>query len=96
MTDYKVTKSNILYDGSIYNIGSIISLDDQTAKRLKRFIEPFNVTKEEKQDEVVNYESYTIAELRKIIEERNIDVEPTGKNGSAIKSDYIRALEQAN
>lgn len=110
MTEYKVSKGNILYGGAIYRAGSTVDLDDDTAQRLNKYLE--NADKkaapkqeqevdqaqevEQEEQEEVNYEDYTISELKKIVEKENVEVVPTGKNGSAVKSDYIRALKQSN
>ena len=48
------------------------------------------------EEQEVNYEDYTISELKEIVEKENVEVVPTGKSGSAVKSDYIRALKQSN
>lgn len=95
MTEYKVINTNILYGGAIYRSGSTIDLDDDTAQRLNKYLEN-NDKKAVPKQEDVNYEELTVTELKKLIEEQNIEVIPTGKNGSAVKSDYIRALKQSN
>ena len=104
MAEYKVLKGNIMYDGAIYSAGSTIDLDDDTAQRLNIYLENTDkketpkqdVEQEEVEQEEVNYEDYTISELKKIVEKENVEVVPTGKSGSAVKSDYIRALKQSN
>lgn len=104
MAEYKVLKGNIMYDGAIYRAGSTIDLDDDTAQRLNKYLENTDkketpkqdVEQEEVEQEEVNYEDYTISELKKIVEKENVEVVPTGKSGSAVKSDYIRALKQSN
>lgn len=101
MTEYKVINTNILYGGAIYRSGSTIDLDDDTAQRLNKYLESVDKKAAPKQEqeiekEEVNYEDYTISELKKIVENENVEVVPTGKNGSAVKSDYIRALKQSN
>lgn len=99
MTEYKVNNGNILYGGAIYRTGSTIDLDDDTAKRLNKYLENVDkkaTPKTEVKQKEVNYDDYTIAELKKLIEKENVEVVPTGKNGSAVKSDYIRALKQSN
>lgn len=99
MTEYKVSNGNILYSGAIYRTGSTIDLDNDTAQRLNKYLESVDkkaTPKTEVKQEEVNYDDYTIAELKKLIEKENVEVVPTGKNGSAVKSDYIRALKQSN
>lgn len=107
MAEYKVLKGNIMYNGAIYRTGSTIDLDDDTAQRLNKYLEsadkkatPEQDVKKDVEQNVeqneVNYEDYTISELKKIVEQENVEVVPTGKNGSAVKSDYIRALKQSN
>lgn len=99
MTEYKVSNGNILYGGAIYRTGSTIDLDNDTAQRLNKYLESIDkkaTPKTEVKQEEVNYDDYTIAELKKLIEKENVEVIPTGKNGSAVKSDYIRALKQSN
>lgn len=95
MTEYKVINTNILYGGAIYRSGSTIDLDDDTAQRLNKYLEN-NDKKAAPKQEDVNYEELTVTELKKLIEEQSVEVVPTGKNGSAVKSDYIRALKQSN
>lgn len=99
MTEYKVNNGNILYGGAIYRTGSTIDLDDDTAQRLNKYLESVDkkaTPKTEVKQKEVNYDDYTIAELKKLIEKENVEVVPTGKNGSAVKSDYIKALKQSN
>lgn len=100
MTEYKVVKGRIMHKGFIYGVGDVVELDDNQAEYLEQYISSNNrdnkQSKEESKDEVVDYEEYTIAELKNLVEEEDIDVKPTGKNGSAIKSDYIRALKASN
>lgn len=103
MAEYKVLKSNIMYNGVIYHTGSTISLDDDTAQRLNKYLEsadkkatPEQDVEQDVEQNEVNYEDYTISELKKIVENENVEVVPTGKSGSAVKSDYIRALKQSN
>lgn len=111
MAEYKVLKGNIMYNGAIYRAGSTIDLDDDTAQRLNKYLEsadkkatPEQDVEQEVEQDVeqdaeqneVNYEDYTISELKKIVEQENVEVVPTGKSGSAVKSDYIRALKQSN
>lgn len=99
MTEYKVNNGNILYGGAIYRAGSTIDLDDDTAQRLNKYLESADKKATPKQEqeveqEEVNYEDYTISELKEIVENENVEVVPTGKSGSAIKSDYINALKE--
>lgn len=103
MAEYKVLKSNIMYNGFIYRTGSTIDLDDDTAQRLNKYLEsadkkatPEREVEQDVEQNEVNYEDYTISELKKIVEQENVEVVPTGKSGSAVKSDYIRALKQSN
>lgn len=103
MAEYKVLKGNIMYNGAIYRTGSTIDLDDDTAQRLNKYLEsadkkatPEQDVEQDVEQNEVNYEDYTISELKKIVEQENVEVVPTGKNGSAVKSDYIRALKQSN
>lgn len=103
MTEYKVNNGNILYGGAIYRAGSTIDLDDDTAQRLNKYLEsadkkatPKQEVEQDVEQNEVNYEDYTISELKKIVEQENVEVVPTGKSGSAVKSDYIRALKQSN
>lgn len=103
MAEYKVLKSNIMYNGAIYHTGSTIDLDDDTAQRLNKYLEsadkkatPEQDVEQDVEQNEVNYEDYTISELKKIVEQENVEVVPTGKNGSAVKSDYVRALKQSN
>lgn len=98
MTEYKVNNGNILYGGAIYRAGSTIDLDDDIAQRLNKYLENADkkaAPKKEVEKEEVNYEDYTISELKNIVEKENVEVVPTGKNGSAVKSDYIRSLKQS-
>lgn len=101
MNEYTVTNGRILHKGALYVAGDVIELDDSFAERLDRFIlsndKSFNSEEKatnDKQEE--NYDDYTIAELKKLVEKHDVDVIPTGKNGSTIKSDYVRALEKSN
>lgn len=104
MTEYKVNNGNILYGGAIYRAGSTIDLDDDTAQSLNKYLESADkkatpkqeeeIVQEEVKQEEVNYEDYTISELKEIAENENVEVVPTGKSGSAIKSDYINALKE--
>lgn len=103
MAEYKVNNGNILYGGAIYRAGSTIDLDDDTAQRLNKYLEsadkkatPEQEVEQDAEQNEVNYEDYTISELKKIVEQENVEVVPTGKSGSAVKSDYIRALKQSN
>lgn len=50
---------------------------------------------EQTNEQPVDYNEYTIAELKKIVEKENVEVIPTGSKGSAVKSDYINALQQS-
>lgn len=43
---------------------------------------------------IPDYSSYTTQELKELVEKLNIEVEPTGKTGNAVKSDYLKALEK--
>lgn len=95
MNEYTVTNGRILHKGVLYVAGDVIELEDSYAERLARFIST-NVKSSKSKKPEINYENYTIAELKKIVEKQNIEVVPTGKNGSAIKSDYVRALEKSN
>lgn len=51
-------------------------------------------TKNNTQDKSVDYSTLKISELRKLVEEKGLNVTPTGKTG-AIKQDYVDALENA-
>lgn len=95
MSEYKVT-ANILFDGAIYSIGETIKLNDADASRIQRYLEPTQQqadTQPQKSD--VDYDEKTTAELKKLVEERNLDVKATGKNGHPVKADYVKSLEQA-
>lgn len=99
MSEYKVVKGRIMHRGFIYGVGDVVELDDSQAEYLEQYIASSSDSKQSKEqskDEVVDYEEYTIAELKHLVEEKDIDVKPTGKNGSAIKSDYIRALKASD
>lgn len=107
MAEYKVLKGNIIYNGAIYRAGSTIDLDVAIAQNLSKYLEVAQDAPEEQPEEQpveeqpveeqeVNYEDYTISELKEIVEKENVEVVPTGKSGSAVKSDYIRALKQSN
>lgn len=101
MAEYKVNNGNILYGGAIYRAGSTIDLDDDIAQHLNKYLESADkkaIPKQEQEveHEEVNYEDYTISELKEFVENENVEVVPTGKSGSAVKSDYIRALKQSN
>lgn len=104
MTEYKVDNGRILHEGNIYVEGDVIDLDNSIAARLGQYISSVDKTApkdkeqsngDERKVTVVDYEEYTIAELKKLVDKENIDVKPTGKKGSAVKSDYIRALTQS-
>ncbi|WP_433912360.1 hypothetical protein [Staphylococcus sp. LKG3-3] len=104
MAEYKVDNGRILHMGYIYTEGDVIDLDDSVAERLGQYISPVGKAapvkdKEQSNDDeqgaAVDYEEYTIAELKKLVDKENVDVKPTGKKGSAVKSDYIRALTQS-
>lgn len=105
MKQYKVIHANILFDGAVYEVGDVIELTDADASRIQYYIEPSNQGNEphakeepteEPQDQApVDYDDYTTEQLKKIVEERNIDVVATGKKG-AIKSDYVNALLKAD
>lgn len=107
MTEYKVDNGRILHNGFIFVEGDVIDLDDGIAERLGRYISPLSKTapaapskdNEQSNDNehsaAVDYDEYTIAELKKLIDKQNVEVKATGKNGSAVKSDYIRALTQS-
>lgn len=101
MTEYTVSKGRILHKGVMYVEGDVIELDDSFAERLTPYISSVDNTDDTEQSKAdeqatVDYNDLTIAELKELVEEQNIDVDPTGKNGSAVKSDYVRALEETN
>ena len=110
MTEYKVLKGNIMYNGGIYRAGSTVDMDDAIAQNLSKYLEaaqaapkkqpeaekveqPTNEQETNEQD--VDYNEYTIAELKKLVEKEDVEVIPTGSKGSAVKSDYVRALQQS-
>lgn len=105
MKQYKVIHANILFDGAVYEVGDVIELTDADASRIQYYIEPSNQgnephAKEEptegtQEQAPIDYEEYTTEQLKKLVEERNIDVVATGKKG-AIKSDYVNALLKAD
>lgn len=99
---YTVKRARLLYGGEIYPVDSTIELDETFAKSLQHYLVPQSSTDDKTRntdtqandDEDIDYESYTTAQLKALVEERKLDVKPTGKNGGAIKADYIRALEK--
>ena len=97
MSEY-IAKANILFDGAVYFTGETLRLTDADASRIKRYIEPINKKTEQPQPQLtkVDYNELTTSELKKLVEERNLDVVATGKNGSPIKADYVKALEQSD
>ena len=97
MSEY-IAKANILFDGAVYFTGETLHLTDTDASRIKRYIEPINKKTEQPQPQPtkVDYNELTTSELKKLVEERNLDVVATGKNGSPIKADYVKALEQSD
>ena len=108
MAEYKVLKGNIIYNGAIYRAGSTVDMDVAIAQNLSEYLEVAQDAPEQQpveqqpveeqpvEEQEVNYEDYTISELKEIVEKENVEVVPTGKSGSAVKSDYIRALKQSN
>lgn len=46
-------------------------------------------------DAAFDYDSLTSAELRELAEAAGLEVVGTGKNGTALKADYVRALKAA-
>lgn len=95
MSEY-IAKANILFDGAVYFTGETLHLTDADASRIKRYIEPINKKAEQPQPTKVDYDELTTSELKKLVEERDLDVVATGKNGSPIKADYVKALEQSD
>ncbi len=98
MSEYKVT-ANILFDGAIYKIGETLELTDADASRIKRYLKPTGKQvdtqpQNSEQSSDVDYDEKTTNELKQLVEERNLDVQATGKNGKPVKADYVKALEQ--
>lgn len=99
MTKFKVVKTNLLHEGTVYPVGSLIELNDEQAGKLQYYLErqnePYNKTDQTQTETMHNdYEDMTISELKKLIEQKNIEVIPSGTNGRTLKADYIKALEQ--
>ncbi|MFO3690255.1 hypothetical protein DOS74_03065 [Staphylococcus felis] len=88
MKEYVFKDDNIAYSGGLYHSGDKIVLTDEQANAIKHVLEPFK-----NKDASVNYDDMTTTELKKIVEEKGLNVIETGKNG-AIKADYIKALEK--
>lgn len=100
MNEYKVKNNNILHKGYVLKAGEVVRLDADEAELLKKFIEPLQEHKQQPandthaDDAPTNYADKTISELKKLVDRYNLTVEPTGKNGSPVKNDYVKALEQ--
>lgn len=104
MTKFKVVKTNLLHEGTVYPVGSSIELNDEQAAKLQHYLErqyePDNKAYQDQADTTQadttheDYEDMTISELKKLVEKKNIEVIPSGTNGRTIKADYIKALKQ--
>lgn len=99
MTKFKVVKTNLLHEGTVYPVGSSIELNDEQAAKLQHYLErqnePDNKVYQDQADTThEDYEDMTISELKKLVEQKNIEVIPSGTNGRTVKVDYIKALEQ--
>lgn len=104
MTKFKVVKTNLLHEGTVYPVGSSIELNDEQAAKLQHYLErqyePDNKAYQDQTDTTQadttheDYEDMTISELKKLVEKKNIEVIPSGTNGRMIKADYIKALKQ--
>lgn len=95
MTEYKVVTGNIIVDGVVHTTGAIIELSDEQSNNLSRYIKPVENGDQTKREEVetVDYNELTISELEDKTSELGIKVKGTGKNGRAVKKDYVNALE---
>lgn len=99
MTKFKVVKTNLLHEGTVYPVGSSIELNDEQAGKIQHYLERQNESDNKAyQDQAdtthEDYEDMTISELKKLVEKKNIEVIPSGTNGRTIKADYIKALKQ--
>lgn len=99
MTKFKVVKTNLLHEGTVYPVGSSIELNDEQAAKLQHYLERQNESDNKEgqpQTETIHddYEDMTISELKKLVKQKNIEVIPSGTNGRTIKADYIKALKQ--
>lgn len=95
MTEYKIVKGNIIVNGMVQPLGTVIELSDEQASNLSRYIEATGNVDQSKREEVetVDYNELTISELESMTSERGIEVEGTGKNGRNVKKDYVVALK---
>lgn len=99
MTKFKVVKTNLLHEGTVYPVGSLIEMNNEQAVKLKHYLERQNESDNKEgqaQTETIHddYEDMTISELKKLVKQKNIEVIPSGTSGRAVKADYIKALEQ--
>lgn len=95
MTEYKIVRGNIIVNGVVRPLGTIVKLSDKQAKILARHVEMYNNADQpkRKEDETVDYNELTISELEKKASKLDIEIEGTGKGGRKIKKDYVVALE---
>lgn len=109
MTKFKVVKTNLLHEGTVYPVGSSIELNDEQAAKLQHYLErqyePDNKAYQDQADTTQadttqadttheDYEDMTISELKKLVKQKNVEVIPSSTSGRVLKADYIKALEQ--
>ncbi|MEJ7506961.1 hypothetical protein WMA08_02360 [Staphylococcus simulans] len=99
MTKFKVVKTNLLHEGTVYPVGSSIELNDEQAAKLQHYLErqyePDNKAYQDQADTThEDYEDMTISELKKLVKQKNVEVIPSSTSGRVLKADYIKALEQ--
>lgn len=99
MTKFKVVKTNLLHEGTVYPVGSLIELSNEQADKLQYYLERQHESDNktgQAQTETIHddYEEMTISELKKLVKQKNVEVIPSGTSGRAVKTDYIKALEQ--
>ncbi len=99
MTKFKVVKTNLLHEGTVYPVGSSIELNDEQAGKIQHYLERQNESDNkmgQAQTETIHedYEDMTISELKKLVKQKNVEVIPSSTSGRVLKADYIKALEQ--
>ncbi|MGD6773344.1 hypothetical protein [Staphylococcus simulans] len=77
MTKFKVVKTNLLHEGTVYPVGSSIELNDEQAAKLQHYLErqyePDNKAYQDQADTThEDYEDMTISELKSWLNKRTL------------------------
>lgn len=82
-------KGTVIHKGKLY-FNEYLELTEEEYNNVKDLVSLVDETKKSEK----TYADLDVEDLKALVEEKGLEVVPTGKTG-AVKADYIKALEEA-